>query len=144
MKTSGPLKYVRLKSGGYRLLESWWVFDPKLAGCSARVPGYIQQSETGELWLGEGYQCDGPSGPTVDTDDFLAGSFAHDAGYQLLRARKVPADWRKKYDQLLYDICRSKGMPWIRAQWVYWACRMFAGGAAKPRPEVEDQPLVAP
>ncbi|MGH7536144.1 MAG: DUF1353 domain-containing protein, partial [Gemmatimonadales bacterium] len=37
----------------------------------------------GYLTVKEGYAWDGPSGPTVDTKDFMRGSLVHDALYQL-------------------------------------------------------------
>jgi hypothetical protein len=135
--------YVRLKSGGYRLDQDWWVEHPLLAGCAARVEGFVEQSQAGRMTLRRGYQWDGPSGPTLDTPNFMAGSLMHDGGYQLLRGGHAPTEWRKRYDQVLYDICRAHGMGWLRAQYVYWCLRVFASSAAARRPEVEDTELSA-
>lgn len=145
MRVSGPLLYVRLKSGGYRLIEDWWVEHPLLAGCAARVEGYVEQSQGGRMTLRRGYQWDGPSGPTLDTRNFMAGSLAHDGGYQLLRGGHVAprGEWRKRYDQVLVDICEAHGMGWLRRTWVYWGLRIFGAGSAARREEVEDVELQA-
>jgi len=37
----------------------------------------------GSLCIREGYSWDGPSGPAIDTVDFMRGSLVHDALYQL-------------------------------------------------------------
>ena len=144
IETSGNISFRRLKSGGYELVKDWWCESPLIAGCAARVDGYIEQTGGGRLTISATYKSDGPSGPTLDTPDFMAAAFAHDAGYQLLRARKVPAAWRKRYDEVLYQICRSRGMPWYRAQLVYWGLRVGGGGAASPAAEPETRVVVAP
>jgi len=79
------------------------------------------------LTLMKGYACDGPSGPTVDTEDFMRGSFVHDALYQLIREGVLGKSFRKKADKILYRLCREDGMPWFRAQYVYRAVRWFGG-----------------
>lgn len=139
--------YVRLKSGGYRLIEDWWVEHPLLAGCAARAGTderiYVEQSEAGRLTLHRGYQWDGASGPAVDTRDIVAGSLAHDGGYQLGRGGHVPPEWRQRYDRLLYDVCRAHGMGVIRATWIYWGVRLGGRGSFSRRPEVETETLRA-
>ena len=144
IETSGPISYRRLKSGGYELTRDWWCWSELLKNCAARVDGYIEQTSAGKLTIFATYKSDGPSGPTLDTPDFMAAAFAHDAGYQLLRARKVPPAWRKRYDELLYQIVRSRGMPGYRAQWVYWGLRFGGAHAARPAQEPETRTMVAP
>lgn len=141
------MMYVRLKSGGYRLIEDWWVESPRIAGCAARAGTsgeiYVSQDESGRMTLRRGYQWDGPSGPTIDTRDFMPGSLAHDGGYQLGRGGHVPSDWRQRYDRLLYDVCRSHGMGLIRATWVYWGVRLGGASSWRRAAEPEDKAMQA-
>lgn len=78
-----------------------------------------------------GYVWDGPSGPTIDTLNFMRGSLVHDALYQLMREWKLPGYYRKLADQYLYEICRDDGMSRIRAWYVYVSVRKFAKKAAQ-------------
>jgi len=98
---------------------------------------YIQLDADGGLTIREGYAWDGPSGPTIDTLNFMRGSLVHDALYQLLRDQKFSPwkhdEYRIIADQLLYDICREDGMSALRAWWVHWAVRNFGGPSASPQ-----------
>ena len=96
---------------------------------------YTYLEPDGKLVIKMGYAWDGPSGPTIDTQDFMRGSLIHDAFYQLLREgkfyTKINHDIvRKHADHLLYQACREDGMSWFRAKYVYWSVRMLAGKAA--------------
>lgn len=84
------------------------------------------------------YQWDGASGPTIDTASNLRASLIHDALYELLRSgllgKAESAEWRryrKLADQELYRIMREDGANWLRAQYYYWAVRLFAGRFAR-------------
>jgi len=46
---------------------------------------YLSLSPKGLLRIRTGYSWDGPSGLTIDTKNFMRGSLAHDAMYQLMR-----------------------------------------------------------
>lgn len=99
-------------------------------------------NKTPVLVVREGYQWDGPSGPTIDTHDFMTASLVHDVLYQIIRERlfmtsncsttaphilKEVDGLRRKSDKIMYRICRDFGMPWFRAQYVYRAVRWFGG-----------------
>lgn len=91
---------------------------------------YIVLSKEGVLVINEGYAWDGPSGPTVDTKNFMRGSLVHDALYQLMREGLLPEYWREQADKELQRICIEDGMWRIRAWWVYRAVRDFGGSSA--------------
>ena len=92
---------------------------------------YIALDQRGLLVIKKGYAWDGPSGPTVDTDNFIRGSLVHDALYQLMRMKHLSDELhRKAADQELKQICRDDGMSSIRAWWVYESVRQFGGPAA--------------
>lgn len=86
----------------------------------------------GELHVHKSYCWDGPSGPAIDTTDFMRASLVHDALYQLIEWGAVPArPWRAAADRELLSICREDGMPTWRAYYAYAAVRLF--GAAHLR-----------
>ena len=94
---------------------------------------YVALSEGGEITIRNGYAWDGPSGPTIDTLNFMRGSLVHDALYQLMRERKLDADACKDYaDRILQRMCRDDGMSSLRAWGVYQAVRFFGRPATNP------------
>ena len=86
----------------------------------------------GRLVILKGYAWDGPSGPTIDTKNFMRGSLVHDCLYQLMRERHLEQSFRKTADQLLRKICREDGMSRFRAWYVYRSVRAFASKSASP------------
>ncbi len=84
----------------------------------------------GELVILAGYSWDGPSGPAVDTRNFMRGSLIHDALYQLLRSGELEPQHRITADKLLREICIEDGMSKLRAWWVYRGVRLGASKAA--------------
>ena len=92
---------------------------------------YISLNQMGHLVIGKGYAWDGPSGPTIDTSNFMRGSLVHDALYQLMRMEHLSDELnRKTADEELRRICLEDGMSSIRAWWVYGSVRQFGGSAA--------------
>jgi hypothetical protein len=94
---------------------------------------WLVLTKEGTLFIKKGYCWDGPSGPAIDTDNFMLGSLIHDALYQLIREKKLPKSMRDFADRLLYKLCRDDGMSKIRAWWVYWGVRVGGRKSAKPR-----------
>lgn len=93
---------------------------------------FIEVSVEGLLLIGKGYSWDGPSGPAVDTKNFMRGSLVHDALYQLMRGGYLDQNCRKEADRIMLGICREDGMSRIRSRLDYWGVRLFAAGAARP------------
>lgn len=94
------------------------------------------------LFISRGYAWDGPSGPTIDTKNFMRGSLVHDALYQLMRDDYLDRDvYRIKADQLLKQICLEDGMSSIRANWVYAGVRL--GGYSSTLPK-KNEVITAP
>jgi hypothetical protein len=97
---------------------------------------YVFVSQSGLMVIRAGYASDGPSGPTIDTKNFMRGAFIHDALYQLIRLGHLNRDTaRPAADRVLYTILREDGMWWMRARWVYWGVRLGAATAADPGSE---------
>ena len=93
-------------------------------------------STSGQLTITAGYAWDGPSGPTIDTRNFMRGSLVHDVLYQLIRTDYLGASFKGAADDELRHICRLDGMGRLRSWWVYRGVRRFGassvlGGARK-------------
>lgn len=106
---------------------------------------YLSLHTDGRLIIVEDYAWDGPSGPAIDTKNFMRGSLVHDALYQLMRLGALDAAvYRKQADELLQRICLEDGMSRLRAWWVYMGVRIGAVGAAKRIDEPEIEVVTAP
>jgi hypothetical protein len=93
---------------------------------------YFTLTPNGLLTIRAKYMWDGPSGPAIDTKNFMRGSLVHDVLYQCFRSGFLKCEvWRQAADEELRRICLEDGMSEIRAWWVYNSVRMFAGGCAK-------------
>src|SRR5512139_3132874 len=104
------MKTIYYRSGyKYQLADTYAmklsVFPPRDISTA-----FICFDQDGVLTIGEGYAWDGPSGPTIDTHDFMRGSLVHDALYQLIRQKHLPEDpWRLWADEALREICLEDG-----------------------------------
>ena len=79
----------------------------------------------------QGYAWDGPSGPTIDTENSLRASLVHDALYQAIRAGGLPFSARRHADRVFRNLLCEDGMSWLR-RWVwYFAVRLFGGRYAR-------------
>ena len=100
---------------------------------------YVALTTAGVLTIREGYAWDGPSGPTIDTLNFMRGSLVHDALYQLMRERQLDeGTYRDAADRLLQKICKEDGMSTLRAWTVYEGVHFFGEPSADP---ANDKPV---
>jgi hypothetical protein len=131
MRTSRD--YILYKSGyKYQLAEDYSI-ETGIAIDDPIETDYLHLSIDGTLTIWRGYAWDGPSGPAIDTNNFMRGSLTHDCCYQLIRERYLPGEFREQADRLLQKICMEDGMSRIRAWWVYLGVRLGGGPAADPR-----------
>ena len=93
----------------------------------------ISLTHGGVLIIKKWYAWDGPSGPTIDTKNFMRGSLVHDALYQLIRMGLLPKEYKRQADLELKRICLEDGMWKIRAWWVFVGVDKFADYAADPK-----------
>ena len=105
---------------------------------------YLKLTDEGMLEVKKGYAWDGPSGPTIDTLNFMRGSLVHDALYQLIRMRVIPYSFKDHADRLLQRICREDGMSAFRAWYVYLAVKWFGKSSARPGSEKPDKIICVP
>lgn len=139
----GEMKY-RCRKYKYQLVEPYTVYLPELA---AKMIGNFDESyfkyTDGTLTVKTLYAWDGPSGPTVDTRDFMRGSLVHDVLYQAIRMSLVPFSIKDIADDILRRICLEDGMPWVRAWWVWRGVKRFGGSSCLPGTD-EDEIQEAP
>ena len=106
---------------------------------------FLALSSEGLLTIKKFYAWDGPSGPTIDSRNFMRGSLVHDALYQLMRLRALDhKTYRRRADEILKEICLEDGMCSFRAWYVYQGVHIFAGGAAQPQEESEVEVICVP
>ena len=118
----------------YQLFEEYQTEIPvKPDGDISSSGGYVFLSKEGKVVIKKGYAWDGPSGPTIDTLNFMRGSLIHDALYQLMRENKLIKDiYRDQADRFLQQMCKDDGMSSIRAWLVYQGVSKFGESAADP------------
>ena len=124
---------IYYKSGYKYQLETSYSLIVGISPAEDIETDYINLSKLGRLTIKRGYAWDGPSGPTIDTKNFMRGSLVHDALYQLIRQKHLPKESRLQADLELKRICLEDGMSRIRAWWVYHAVRLGGGPAADPK-----------
>ena len=101
------------------------------------VNNWVYLAEDGTVTINDGYAWDGASG-AIDTKSIMRASLVHDALYQMIR-EGLPIV-RKEADKEFYRIMREDGMWWIRAQYIYWAVRLFGKVALKHDAKVQTAP----
>ena len=116
---------IRYKAGYKYVLAASAVFKTAISPKEVIDTEYIRLDVNGNLLIRTGYAFDGPSGPTIDTKNFMRGSLCHDALYQLIREGLLHVhDARELADKELRRICLDDGMWRVRAWWVYRGVRL--------------------
>jgi hypothetical protein len=128
-------KIIEYRNGYTYQLTKEYVYQLPVSCPDLSAPidtDYLFLGTNHELIISRGYAWDGPSGPTIDTKNFLRGSLIHDALYQLCRLGYLNSDqYRPLADQILYQVCREDGMSWVRACYIYYGVRWGAKWATK-------------
>ena len=88
----------------------------------------------GSLYINGGYEWDGPSGPAIDTDNFMDGSLVHDVLYQLMREGYLKRwPYRLKADNEMFRQCKKDNMSLPRRCWTWLGVRFGGFWAAGGR-----------
>jgi hypothetical protein len=121
-------------SDGYKYqLEALFLLKTDIIPKEKIHTHFIDLDMDGLLLIYEGFAWDGPSGPTLDTKNFMRGSLVHDALYTLMRDGLLNHDvYRNRADELLREICREDGMSYLRAYFVFKAVQWFGDPFADP------------
>lgn len=125
---------IRYKEGYKYVLAETYSVKTDIVTNQVSILGddFIVLSGDGTLTIKKGYAWDGPSGPTIDTKNFMRGSLVHDALYQLMRENILDKSWFHKSNQELYKICMEDGMSWFRARYVKLGVDLFGHSAICP------------
>ncbi|HEY5655314.1 MAG TPA: hypothetical protein VIS04_05715 [Woeseiaceae bacterium] len=134
--------FIRYRDGYKYQLVSAYEVQIGAAPAQNIISDYIDLSTDGVLTMKKGYAWDGPSGPTIDSRNFMRGSLVHDALYQLIRHEYLTLDWKELADRELQRLCREDGMSALRAWWVYRGVKWFGKPAVMP--EAKKPILTAP
>ena len=138
------ITYRELKSYKYQLMEDY-TLEIGIKPDRDILYDFMSLTSQGILTAKKGYAWDGPSGPTIDTPNFMRGSLVHDVLYQLMRLSALDHnDHRKRADEILREICIKDGMSSFRAWYVYQAVQIFGKNSAAPRDEPEVIKFKAP
>jgi hypothetical protein len=127
------MKSIAYRDGYKYQLQEGYSLDVSIRPAAAVGNDYIALDPQGALRIAKGYAWDGPSGPTLDTANFMRASLAHDALYQLMREGLLDHNLhREAADRILQSLCREDGMSALRAWWVYQGVRLFGNPASDP------------
>ena len=124
--TRHPVRIVYKAGYKYQLHQDYSLFVP-FTPDKAIVSRWICLREDGLIWIKKGYAWDGPSGPAIDSKNFMRGSLIHDALYQLMAEHGLDSGHRGAADQFMRAICREDGMSPLRAWWVYMGVKTWGG-----------------
>lgn len=128
---------IKYKEGyKYQIIETYTVQTNITPQEDVNHSGWVTLSKEGVLTIKAGYAWDGPSGPTIDTKNFMRGSLIHDALYQLLREGLLGMEWFDASNDELWEACRADGMSWLRAWYVYAGVQRFGRQFAAPQETV--------
>lgn len=133
MTASDRACYRLLRSYKYQLRDDYAV-RIDLTPPEPIAHPFVSLGQDGLLTLRAGYAWDGPSGPAIDTRNFMRASLVHDALYQLMRLGLLDhRTWRRSADGILRTLCLEDGMSALRAGLAYHAVRLFGAHHAVPR-----------
>jgi hypothetical protein len=124
---SRPYEEVTIK---YRLTRQHEVQTP-IIGAPFVLDSDGELTEGGLLRVFEGFGCDGPSGPTVDTPPTILPAVEHDLFYKAFRAGVLSLKLRKRVDVFFRRRLIESGVSRARAWVWYWAVRACGGSSAK-------------
>ena len=129
------MKLRKLINYKYKLEEDI-AFSTSIIGIEVKTE-YIELKSHGVLVIRKGYMWDGVTGlPSFATDAMLKhtarGSLLHDAFYQLIRLRLIPAYLKHKIDLEMKERFTQDGLGKIVVSMFYQAVKNFGSQYCKP------------
>jgi len=88
------------------------------------------------LLLRTGFGWDGASGPAVDTKDVLRASAAHDALWDLMKARLLDSELKEDVDREFAAILEEDGMPSFRRWYLHQAVSNYGSVSPSDRSDL--------
>lgn len=117
-------------------------FQTVLRPDSHIVTEFIELMMDGTMVISSGYAWDGPSGPTIDTDNSMTPSLYHDAAAQLMRMRLIDQKWRIPSNEEFGRMLDERGMWSFRRK--LWVRELNNFGAPSTDPKNAKKILEAP
>lgn len=113
------IEYSRTTNYKYRLEEAYE------AKTDIHPPDNFENEDfamdkSGLLLIKRFYPSDGPSGPAIDTPDFMRGAFIHDARAEAMRLGVLPPGFFAAINDELRANCLQDGMCKFRADYVHF------------------------
>ena len=123
---------MKYKSGyKYQVVEKFY-YKTDINVPTTIVTPYIILFSNGLLYIKVGYAWDGPSGPTIDTDNSMTPSLVHDALAQLMRWELLDPKWLD-YINILFDkMLEDRGMFWARRLLWHSGLEIVGGNFTNP------------
>jgi hypothetical protein len=116
--------YEKGGSKKYRLLEPYHDVL-KVRPKSNIFLSYAVYLRTGLVCIRKGFEWDGPSGPAIDTDNFMDGSLVHDFLYGLIKAGYLKMwPYRLLADNEMFRQCKKDKMLLPRRIWTWLGVRI--------------------
>lgn len=117
-------KFEKGGSKKYRLTKTFVGYLKIKPKSNIHTP-YCGFLSRGSLVIYKGYEWDGPSGPAIDTDNFMDGSLIHDLLYQLMREGHLKRwPYRLYADNEMFRQCKKDKMMLPRRCWCWLAVRI--------------------
>ena len=125
------MSQCKFSKGGPKKYYLTDTFETKLHfKCFEFISSGVITISLDQLEICMNYAWDGPSGPAIDTDNFMDGSLVHDALYDLMRQGLLSRwKYRRKADKEMRIQCKKDGMSLIR-RWYTWGAVRVAGHKA--------------
>lgn len=136
MRTLDPREFLGLEVLGfladdrtdgkkYRLTEALCLAMPADFAAACAI-GRTLALENGRLYISDGWQFDGASGPAIDGTGNLLAALVHDALYELRRIFGKGSGFSyAQADSLYRQICEAQGEGFARRWYHYTALRSF-------------------
>jgi hypothetical protein len=147
------INYERINPYGYkyRLTESA-IFQTGMTGLEVECP-FVKLYKNGAMRLDTGFEWDGSSSISIDSESNMEAACGHDGGFRLLQYDVIPEKYRAKFRRKLDKMMRilykqysnhhndnviEKTGNFIR-RWYSWAgVRLFGRYAAQPKNFLEN------
>jgi hypothetical protein len=121
-----PIEMRRMPK--YLLVGTYSFRVPELKDHQASLLGALLQD--GKLTVEDGYRWDGPSGPTIDTENWMRASLVHDVLCDMIRYAGLDPKMAQTVHNIMWRFLREDGMSRIRAGYSWLAVSLF--GKVRP------------
>lgn len=116
------MRYQKKKKWKYKLCEDTFI---KLYNDFGVIKHDMFEINRNELFVRKGYCWDGPSGPAIDTKNFMTPSLVHDVLFQAIRENLMASYKFTDANNELKEQCLERNMSKFRTWYVHKAVEWF-------------------